>query len=49
VRILGRTPASLATLAHAIRVIRDLAEGREVDHDGTTVRIPWVRDGRLEV
>ena len=48
-RVLGRTPSSLATLAHAIRVIRDLAEGREVDYDGTKVRIPWVRDGRLEV
>jgi probable F420-dependent oxidoreductase len=48
-RVLGRTPASLSTLAHAIAVIRDLAEGREVDYDGTKVRIPWVRDGRLEV
>src|SRR6516165_2350756 len=48
-RVLGRTPSSLATLGHAINVIRDLAEGREVDYDGTKVRIPWVRDGRLEV
>ena len=48
-RVLGRPPSSLATLGHAINVIRDLAEGREVDYDGTKVRIPWVRDGRLEV
>jgi probable F420-dependent oxidoreductase len=48
-RVLGRKPASLATLSHAMRVIRDLAEGREVDYDGTPVRIPWVRDGRLEI
>jgi probable F420-dependent oxidoreductase len=48
-RVLGRTPSSLTTLAHAIEVIRDLAEGREVDYDGTKVRIPWVRDGRLPV
>ena len=48
-RVLGRTPSSLSTLARAIAVIRDLAEGREVDYGGTTVRIPWVRDGRLEV
>jgi probable F420-dependent oxidoreductase len=48
-RVLGRTPASLATLSHAMRVIRDLAEGREVSYDGTAVRIPWVRDGRLEI
>jgi probable F420-dependent oxidoreductase len=48
-RVLGRRPSSLATLARAINVIRDLAEGREADYDGTTVRIPWVRNGRLEV
>jgi probable F420-dependent oxidoreductase len=48
-RVLGRTPSSLTTLAHAIEAIRDLAEGREVDYDGTKVRIPWVRDGRLPV
>jgi probable F420-dependent oxidoreductase len=48
-RVLGRKPASLATLSHAMRVIRDLAEGREADYDGTAVRIPWVRDGKLEI
>src|SRR5262244_1495171 len=48
-RVLGRTPSSLATLGHAINVIRDLAEGREVDYGGTKVQIPWVRDGRLEI
>jgi probable F420-dependent oxidoreductase len=48
-RVLGRKPASLATLSHAMRVIRDLAEGREVDYDGTPVRIPWVRNGKLEI
>jgi alkanesulfonate monooxygenase SsuD/methylene tetrahydromethanopterin reductase-like flavin-dependent oxidoreductase (luciferase family) len=30
-RVLGRRPASLATLSRAMRVIRDLAEGREAD------------------
>jgi len=48
-RVLGRSPGSLATLSAAMRVIRDLAEGRAVDYDGTAVRIPWVRDGRLEI
>jgi probable F420-dependent oxidoreductase len=48
-RVLGRKPASLATLSHAMRVIRDLAEGRPADYDGTAVRIPWVRDGKLEI
>jgi probable F420-dependent oxidoreductase len=48
-RVLGRTPSTLATLSRAMRTIRDLAEGREVDYAGTPVRIPWVRDGRLEI
>ena len=48
-RVLGRKPATLATLSRAMRVIRDLAEGREADYDGTAVKIPWVRDGRLEI
>jgi probable F420-dependent oxidoreductase len=48
-RVLGKPPASLATLSEAMRVIKDLAEGRSADVDGTAVRIPWVRDGRLEI
>jgi probable F420-dependent oxidoreductase len=48
-RVIGQPPASLATLSRAMHVIRELAEGREVEHHGTPVRIPWVRDGRLEM
>jgi probable F420-dependent oxidoreductase len=49
-RVLGRPPATLARLSRAMRVIRELAEGRPVDYDGTVVRIPWVREGsRLEI
>ncbi|MBO0785129.1 MAG: TIGR03842 family LLM class F420-dependent oxidoreductase, partial [Actinobacteria bacterium] len=48
-RVLGRTPASLATLSAAMRTIRDLAEGREVSYHGAAVRIPWVSGGRLEI
>ncbi|MEU4746221.1 TIGR03842 family LLM class F420-dependent oxidoreductase, partial [Actinosynnema sp. NPDC023658] len=48
-RVIGQPPASLATLGRAMKVIKELAEGREVEHHGTPVRIPWVRDGRLEV
>ncbi|MFJ6676721.1 TIGR03842 family LLM class F420-dependent oxidoreductase [Actinosynnema sp. NPDC091369] len=48
-RVIGQQPASLATLSRAMTVIKELAEGREVEHHGTPVRIPWVRDGRLEV
>ncbi len=49
VRVEGRTPASLATLEESIDVIKGLAEGREVDFHGTALRIPWVRDGALEI
>ncbi|RKT56025.1 TIGR03842 family LLM class F420-dependent oxidoreductase [Saccharothrix australiensis] len=48
-RVIGRAPASLATLREAMAVVKGLAEGREVVHHGTPVRIPWVRDGKLEM
>jgi probable F420-dependent oxidoreductase len=48
-RVLGRKPTKLAEVEEAMYVIKELAEGREVDYDGTKVRIPWVRDGRLDV
>ncbi|HEX3648483.1 MAG TPA: TIGR03842 family LLM class F420-dependent oxidoreductase [Pseudonocardiaceae bacterium] len=48
-RVIGQQPATLATLADAMRVIKGLAEGREVEHHGAPVRIPWVRDGKLEI
>ncbi|GHG46958.1 TIGR03842 family LLM class F420-dependent oxidoreductase [Streptomyces griseocarneus] len=48
-RVAGRKPNTLATLSEAMRVIRDLAEGRETVIDGTALRLPWVRDGRLPV
>jgi probable F420-dependent oxidoreductase len=48
-RVIGRRPTTLATMSQAMRVIKDLAEGREVTHDGAALRIPWVRDGKLEI
>jgi probable F420-dependent oxidoreductase len=48
-RVIGQQPASLAVLGESMHVIRELAEGREVDLHGAPVRIPWVRDGRLEI
>ncbi|MCQ4043092.1 TIGR03842 family LLM class F420-dependent oxidoreductase [Streptantibioticus rubrisoli] len=48
-RVAGRKPNTLATLSEAMRVIRALAEGREVAVDGTSLRLPWVKDGRLPV
>ncbi|RZS43649.1 putative F420-dependent oxidoreductase [Herbihabitans rhizosphaerae] len=48
-RVIGQKPASLATLGESMHVIRELAEGRETELHGSPVRIPWVRDGRLEI
>ncbi|KNB53537.1 TIGR03842 family LLM class F420-dependent oxidoreductase [Streptomyces caatingaensis] len=48
-RVAGRRPNTLAVLRDSVRVIRDLAEGREADVGGTVLRLPWVRDGRLPV
>ena len=49
VRVTGGKPNTLATLGRAMHVIKELAEGREVDLDGTAVRLPWVIDGALPV
>jgi probable F420-dependent oxidoreductase len=49
VRVLGRKPTTLRHLEEAMRVIKDLAEGREADYGGVNVKIPWVEDGKLDV
>jgi probable F420-dependent oxidoreductase len=50
-RVLGKKPTTLATLEQAVRIIRDLAEGREADYDGEPIRMPWVPEnaGKLPV
>ena len=48
-RVLGRGPVSVAHLEQACRVIRDLAEGRAVDLDGTEVQLKWSEGHRLPV
>ncbi|HEV2361822.1 MAG TPA: TIGR03842 family LLM class F420-dependent oxidoreductase, partial [Acidimicrobiales bacterium] len=48
-RVIGRKPTSMATFAASIRAIKDLAEGREADLNGTSVRIPWAGNSRLPV
>jgi probable F420-dependent oxidoreductase len=48
-RVIGQKPMSLAHLAEAMHVIKELAEGREVTIHGAPVRIPWVREGKLEI
>ncbi|HEX4831135.1 MAG TPA: TIGR03842 family LLM class F420-dependent oxidoreductase [Trebonia sp.] len=44
-RYIGQAPVTLPVLADAMTVIKGLAEGREVEHHGKPLRIPWVRAG----
>jgi probable F420-dependent oxidoreductase len=48
-RVIGQQPVTLATMAEAMHVIKELAEGREVMLHGAPLRIPWVRGGSLEI
>src|ERR1700753_3229303 len=48
-RYIAQRPVTLATLSEAMTVIKELAEGREVTHHGQPLRLPWVRDGKLEI
>jgi probable F420-dependent oxidoreductase len=49
VRVTNGRPSSLATLRDAIEVIRELANGREVDYKGSTLRFPWGLGSRLPI
>jgi probable F420-dependent oxidoreductase len=48
-RVTGGTPASLATLSACMTVIKDLVEGRETTVNDRVVKIPWVKEGELDV
>ena len=49
VRVLNGSPTTLATLRDSIHVIRELANGRSAEVNGSTLRFPWGADSRLEV
>lgn len=49
VRVINGKPATLAHLGEAIHVIRELANGREVDYRGSMMRFPWAQKSRVEV
>ena len=48
-RVLGKPPTTLATLEEAIRVIRDLVEGRSIEYEGTELSLPWTGRWTLPV
>jgi probable F420-dependent oxidoreductase len=40
-RVIGKSPVTIARLEADARLIKDLAEGRQVDVDGTAVQLKW--------
>lgn len=40
-RVIGKPPVTVAHMEAACRTIKDLAEGREVDYEGTATRLKW--------
>src|SRR5581483_4976391 len=47
-RVLGKKPTTLANLEQAVRIIKDLAEGRPTDYDGEPIKMDWA-SGELPV
>jgi probable F420-dependent oxidoreductase len=48
-RVIGQKPVTVDRMEAAVRFIRDLAEGREVDADGTPLHLKWSEGHRLPV
>jgi probable F420-dependent oxidoreductase len=48
-RVLGKPPITLAQTEEAIRVIKDLVEGRSVIYEGTELHLPWTGRWTLPV
>jgi probable F420-dependent oxidoreductase len=49
VRVLNGKPTTLKQLREATHVIRELANCRAVDYQGSTLQFPWARTSSLEV
>jgi len=48
-RVIGKSPVTVGRAERATRIIKDLAEGREVDYDGTKLQLKWSEGHRLPV
>lgn len=48
-RMLGKKPTTLARLEEATQMIRELAAGRSVQHDGDEIRFSWTMGGEIPV
>jgi len=49
VRVTNGAPTTLQTLRESIHVIRELANGRDVEYKGSTLRFPWAGKSRCEI
>ena len=49
VRVTNGKPTTLATLREAIEVIRELANGRSAQYNGSTIHFPWGEKSTLEM
>jgi probable F420-dependent oxidoreductase len=49
VRVTNGKPTTLTELREAIHVIRELGNSREVEYNGSTLRLPWSEGSELEV
>lgn len=49
VRVTNGAPTNLKTLRESIHVIRELANGRGVEYNGSELRLPWASKSRLEM
>lgn len=47
-RVLGKKPITLGGLEQAVRIIKDLTEGRPTDYDGEQIHMDWA-SGKLPV
>jgi len=44
-RVIGKKPYTLANMTAAMKVIKNLVAGQEVDLNGTPVKFPWIKEG----
>ncbi|PRB34165.1 TIGR03842 family LLM class F420-dependent oxidoreductase [Arthrobacter sp. MYb23] len=49
VRVSNGSPTTLKALRESIHVIRELANSRAVEYNGTTLQFPWSQDSELEI
>ena len=49
VRVTNGQPTTIDTLRESIHVIRELANGRSVEYNGSTITFPWAARSELEV